>query len=290
MKHHRIRSVALAGVALSLLWAGSVQARAVPDRFCDAVSAQIMILGTYHMANPGLDENNLQADDVLTPRRQGEIEEVTARLERFRPTKIMVEAPRASPATQRDYLAYLSGRRQLTRNEVEQLGFRLGKAMDLPQIYPIDYEMRMSGLRPDEIDDGASAQTRTQTQTAGQTREPTQAASPARARSDEEERLARQTIREFLLNLNDPDRAAEDNARSYMGALVPDDSPALYAGADRLTHWHQRNFRMFSNIIRGTTPGDRVLVIVGAGHLHILRNLALDAPYYCLVEPSSVLS
>jgi hypothetical protein len=32
---------------------------------------------------------------------------------------------------------------------------------------------------------------------------------------------------------------------------------------------------------------DRVLVLVGSGHLTILRQLASAATYYCLVEPSA---
>lgn len=34
---------------------------------------EILVLGTYHMANPGHDIHNLQADDVLSPKRQQEI-------------------------------------------------------------------------------------------------------------------------------------------------------------------------------------------------------------------------
>ena len=31
---------------------------------------QVLVLGTYHMANPGHDIHNMQADDVLLPKRQ----------------------------------------------------------------------------------------------------------------------------------------------------------------------------------------------------------------------------
>jgi hypothetical protein len=34
---------------------------------------EILVLGTYHMANPGHDIHNMQADDVLSPKRQQEI-------------------------------------------------------------------------------------------------------------------------------------------------------------------------------------------------------------------------
>ena len=34
---------------------------------------QILVLGTYHMSNPGRDVHNMQADDILSPKRQQEI-------------------------------------------------------------------------------------------------------------------------------------------------------------------------------------------------------------------------
>jgi hypothetical protein len=49
---------------------------------------EILVLGTYHMANPGHDIHNLQADDVLSPKRQQEIAQLIDVLKRFRPTKI----------------------------------------------------------------------------------------------------------------------------------------------------------------------------------------------------------
>jgi hypothetical protein len=34
---------------------------------------EVMVLGTYHFGNPGLDLNNMKADSVLTPARQREL-------------------------------------------------------------------------------------------------------------------------------------------------------------------------------------------------------------------------
>ncbi len=53
---------------------------------------QILVLGVYHMANPGRDIFNMQADDVLAPKRQVEIAQLIAALKNFHPTKIAVEA------------------------------------------------------------------------------------------------------------------------------------------------------------------------------------------------------
>src|SRR5919201_1751390 len=49
---------------------------------------QILVLGTFHMNNPGRDIHSTQVDDVLAPKRQQEMAELLAVLGRFRPTKI----------------------------------------------------------------------------------------------------------------------------------------------------------------------------------------------------------
>ena len=51
----------------------------------------VMILGTYHMANPGGDAVNFEADDVLAPKKQRELQQLVKPLARFRPTKIAIE-------------------------------------------------------------------------------------------------------------------------------------------------------------------------------------------------------
>src|SRR5215211_6323958 len=55
--------------------------------------AQVLVIGSYHMSNPGLDVVNIKADDVLAPKRQREIEELATKLAAFKPTKVAVEIP-----------------------------------------------------------------------------------------------------------------------------------------------------------------------------------------------------
>ena len=87
--------------------------------------AEVLVLGVYHMANPGRDIFNTQADDVLAPKRQAEIEQVTAALKKFNPTKIVVEGDVFDDRITKNYADYLAGKHELTRNEIEQIGFRL---------------------------------------------------------------------------------------------------------------------------------------------------------------------
>src|SRR5256886_17512461 len=97
---------------------------------------KVMIVGVFHMSNPGHDIHNLKADDVLAPGRQAEIEAVTAALAKFRPTKVAAEWP-ADLVAER-YPKYLAGTLPPSRNEVVQLGFRLAKAARLKTAWGID--------------------------------------------------------------------------------------------------------------------------------------------------------
>jgi len=91
------------------------------------------------MNNPGQDLHNTKADDVLAPKGQAEIDELTAVLARFRPTKIAVEWDAGDQAgLDRVFGEYVAGQRQLTRDERQQVGVRLAKLVGLKKIYAVD--------------------------------------------------------------------------------------------------------------------------------------------------------
>jgi hypothetical protein len=269
----------LAALLLALAAPAAGQARFAPvaaAEDCPADRAPILILGTYHMSNPGLDAHNIEADDVLSPRRQREIEALVAALARFRPTKVMVEAAASSPVTQQRYEQYLAGAHALSRNETEQVGYRLARAAGLGSVIPIDFRMMMSGLTYDEVE--------------LRPRAPAGSGPEAREPSAEELLLRRSSVAEYLIRMNRPERWLADHL-GYMSLFEPEaDNPAIYQRADFYTNWHKRNFRMWANVVRRTErPGDRVFLMVGAGHLAILRGLAQDMPGFCLVEPDGYL-
>ena len=269
---------------------GSVSLAQTPssqvDRYCGPNAAQIMILGTYHFANPGLDGRNVNADNVLTPKRQAELADLANRLAKFRPTKIMVEAPFTDTDVRDRYQRHLKGQYTLTHNETEQIGFRLGKMLGLPRINPVDYEMRMSGLRPDELNHAWRPKPPPAPAGAAVSSPPA-----APQLTEEDLLLRRSTIRETLLRMNRPEQFQADHSRDYLPMLLPKDGPTLYEQSEYLVNWYKRNFRTFTNIARQTDfPSDRVLVITGGGHQKILRDLAIEADYFCLVETIPYLS
>jgi hypothetical protein len=218
------------------------------------------VLGVYHMSNPGRDVVNMQADDVLAPKRQAEIAEVVAVLRKFQPTKIAVEARFNNDATSQRYRDYVVGQHQLTRNETEQIGFRLAKELGHGTVYPVDVDGEFPFPR---LVDYAKANGRAQEFDAlmGETSERVRATNAY---------LASHTVLETLLYLNDDAHVADDVGLYYRQARLGE--PWNWAGADLVSDWFRRNMRIYSNVAQlADSPNERVLVIFGAGHLGWLR-------------------
>src|SRR5258705_11834652 len=87
---------------------------------------EVLVLGTYHMSNPGRDVFNMKADDVLAPKRQREITELIEVLKKFQPTKVAIESDPYGPRVGQ-YADYLAGKRTLTSTDLENLGFPRSK-------------------------------------------------------------------------------------------------------------------------------------------------------------------
>lgn len=241
-------------------------------------AADFLFLGSYHMDNPGRDVHNTKADDVLAGKRQSEIAEVARLVQRYRPTKVFIEAGTASQArVDGEFAASCRGERPLAADEVEQLGYRIACEAGLPGVIAVDW----NGLGP--IRDEASVDYLAAIERAGQQAERERhmrigSADAARA----QQVLDRGTIRDMLLHLNSPAWLAA-NARAYFRIGLYG-TPEEAAGANWMMLWFGRNQRIFNNIVRRTEPGDRVLVVYGAGHGNLLRQLAVDSGYFRLQD------
>ena len=226
-----------------------------------AKRAEVLVLGTYHMANPGHDVFNVQVDDVLAPARQKQIAELIEVLKKFKPTKIAIEADFDSDVVPKRYADYLAGKHELTRNEIEQIGFRLAKEMGHKTVYPADADGDFLWQR---VQNYAKA--------TGQTAVIDQVANGGwgvRVK-EENEYLKSHTVLEALRQLNSDETVTRDVG--YYFTLAHLGEPGDYAGPDLLTEWYRRNIKIFNNVTKLiTAPDERVLVIFGSGHLGWLR-------------------
>ena len=248
---------AAAALLASLIPALPVAAQ-VPDT---AERAEVLVLGTYHFANPGQDVVKTEVAEVLSAEKQAEIRAVVESLARFRPTKVAVERePDGAPRLDSLYRAYRAGEHELARSESQQLGFRLAARFEHPRVYPIDHggafpfgEVMAYARAHDSafvafVDDEL-----------------------ARMTVEMNRRQRELTVGEILRLKNDPEQLADDHGLYMRFAAVG--AGDGYVGAELVSAWYERNIHIFANLQRITEPGDRVLVIFGAGHAPILREL-----------------
>jgi hypothetical protein len=220
---------------------------------------EILILGTYHMANPGHDLYNMQADDVLSAKRQSEIAELMEVLKKFHPTKIAIEGDVDGDRAKR-YENYLAGNYQLTRNEIDQIGYRLAKELGHKAIYPVDVDGDFPMQR---VIDYAKATGKSQQLDASMAKFGDEV-------KEQDSFLKSHSVLETLEFMNSDEHAAHDVGIYY--EIAPLGESGDYAGPDLLAKWFERNIRIYSNIRKlADSPNDRILVIYGAGHLGWLR-------------------
>lgn len=239
----------------------------------------LLVLGTSHFANPGRDLVNVEVDDVLSERRQREIKLVVEELSRFRPTHVAVEVdPAHQAALDTRYQDYLEGRYELGRNEVFQLGFRLAAAAGLERVIAIDADINSPG---DKEDYNWYAYAKEH--------DPDRLARLSEPDDSSVIRLGEQSIGQWLRELNTPEALAASHQVYFDIALIGDEE--RHVGANWVGYWYARNLKIFEKLARLTgRPDDRIVVVYGAGHGHLLRQFAVESRAFRLVDVEDVLS
>lgn len=248
---------------LSLLLAGCLAAipalslAAVPEE-----KAQVLVMGSFHFANPGLDAVKSPVIDVMAADAQAWLETLATRIAAFAPTDVLVECPAEAQAElEASLAAYREGAYTLQVNETDQIGLRVAAAAGAERVTCFDQRdvhweggKLMSFL--EEHDPAALAQVQ-------------------KAIGELSEREAREhttlPLGELLRLANSPERDRQNKNLYLMTNAV--DAGNTYAGADAAASWWRRNFHMYANVQAAAQPGRRVFVLAGAGHTAVIRDL-----------------
>lgn len=263
---------------------------------CQPEHVRVMLLGTYHMDNPGLDVAQIDIDDVLAPERQEEIQSVIRALAEWNPDRVTVERPyNRGENVNSLYEEYRSGkksycteetiepphpaRNELTtecRSEVIQLGFRLADRLDHEQVYPIDYPLDIANEEYEHLADRGF--------------EPDEKVSFDQIDVDDVERriteqIATSTISEYLVWENQEAQLSREYEFLFGEYLRWGDGDN-FGGPKLIAKWYDRNLRMMHNLWRTIETGDkRLILVVGSSHVKVLRDLLENTPMFCPVSP-----
>ena len=252
-----------------------------------APPARVLLLGTFHFRDAGLDNYKPVHDvDALSPRRQDEIEELVRCLGAYRPTRIGVEAREDSrDRLRRELTAYRAGDFELPSDELYQLGFRLAVARELDELEPIDVAGRWYDPYVDP-DEWAAAHGQEATLQASEA--PWEGYYTALYTWRDRIKTER-TLREHLLDINREEALLESHGHYLIGSFKAGRGDE-YPGVDAKIGWYSRNLRIFANLLRVIAgPDDRLLVIIGSGHVPILRHAVRASPQVELVEVGAYL-
>ena len=272
---------ALALLALPIACVTLPESTAAPVAKAD--TAQVMVLGTWHMSNPGADIVNMEADDVLAPARQAELEDLARRLAAFQPTAIMVETVSKRPdMLDAGYLAFTPDELKTDRNEITQIAYRLAHDLGIDRVYGID-------VREGEIDFFPFGNVQTFEAANGLDLTGPMIADVQAKAAQFAEAQKTNTISQLLVLENDPAQLTAMHNAFYYGLLELADAEAQ-PGAALNYGWYARNALTFSKLAAVTEPGDRAIILYGSGHAYSLRHFPESAPGFSLVEPRPYLA
>jgi hypothetical protein len=279
----------LSTIPLLLAWASIPAVLAQESRptgfpaACAPDEVRVMLLGTHHFQGSSQDAVSGERENMLTPARQAELEDLAVRLARWAPEQIMVEAPFGlSDSVTARFRRYVADRGvSMRQDEVVQVGFRLARRLGHPTVYPIDYLMSpdfdsltpLLQRRPDLVRRRDSVLSELRAEVAAQGSSESQP-----------------TVVELLRAANEEAALRGGNSRSMFGSWLRAGEGTNLGGPHLLARWYERNIYMAHYLTRSLLPGTRrVLVLIGAGHVPPLRNILDESPELCPVSPLPLL-
>lgn len=267
----------LLGAMLALVAAGAASAQ-------EPAPIEVMIVGTYHMDNPGLDLANVKADDVLKPQRQKELEALAAAFAEFKPTKIVVERIAKTPELlDHRYAEFTPADLGKNRDERYQVAYRLAHRLGFKTVYAIDEDPGAG--EPDYFPFGKVVEW---AKTNGAEPKLNAALDEVKAEVAKITELqATHSIASVLADLNRPEK--DEHAQAWHYRVLAYGDTDKQPGADLNAMWYLRNAKIFAKMMTVAKPGDRLLVVYGSGHNYWLRHFAKTTPGFRNVDPTPYL-
>jgi len=253
------------------------------DKFPDKI--RVILLGTFHYGATS-DRNSTPFADLFSPKRQKELIELVASLQKVHPSKVFVESPPANQAKY-DSLYSLYKKNELTdtnilRNEIVQIGFRLANSANLPAPVCVDYRQELPYDAMEKFEKGIGSDTTIQFP-------PFFSIPYPFTDSTKKLSLKKMSLSEYYVPFNDLYHRQQnefDYLHYGLGYGYKDD----YTGTEFTASWYNRNLKILTNIFRSLQPTDKCIVVVfGMAHTNTLRQFFENHPSFEIVELDKVL-
>ncbi|WP_079707781.1 DUF5694 domain-containing protein [Paraliobacillus ryukyuensis] len=234
---------------------------------------KVMILGTFHMrSTPDLHRASL--DNLLSPERQQEIQEVVDGIKQFKPTKIALEVTKDQDHTLNEaYQSYRNGQLDLEVDETHQFGFQAAVALNHTKVYAVDWMENVGNKGIGEVVEWAKTEQPDLFQWLDQTY-----ISPLHLELNEG------SVKTLIRKLNDVS-FIKKNHEMYMH-LARIGKGTNYVGIDWVRWWYQRNLIMYANLTKITGTTDRTVLVVGSAHVYLIRQFLQKSGLFDVVSTS----
>lgn len=262
-----------------------------PDLFIGKHKAEAAILGVFHFDNPGQDSYKKKYPyEILSEKRQIELNNLVNDLAQYNPTKILIEVARkeADSIYNVRYTKFLNGEFDISneRDERYQIAFRLAKKLGHKKIYAADARATKwfgVDIDWDNYDEDEYLKSLGQY-------EKTQRYDYDKMYEFKDSLKTTTTLNEHLRFLNNPGNSLKSH-QAYLTVNALIGAGDLYIGADGLARWYQRNFKIFANAydITDFSKKEKILLIYGSGHVWQLRQLLTDSPDFEYIEINNYL-
>ena len=273
----------LLALVASLSVAACTTASPVEETTTQPDAVQIMVIGAFHMGNPGQDVANAEVDNMLTDERQAEIAAVADALAAFKPTAVAVERITEAPDyIDPKYQAFTPDMLSENADERYQIAYRLANEAGVTRVYGIDEQP--SDGEPDYFPFDALMAHAEETGQAEALQG--QIADIQQLMADFSATQKDNSVAEMLLMFNSDGPLSSPD---FYYRTFTYDRGETQPGAELQAYWFMRNAKIFSKLAQVTKPGDRVVVVYGAGHKFWLDHFAENTPGYALIDPAPYL-
>lgn len=252
------------------------------DKVSENNIPKIAILGVFHFSNPGFDVvKQKHVKEILSIQGQNEIETLLDYLEKFQPTKILLEWDvKKDSLLNRRYEEYMNNKFQLQENEIYQIGFKLARRLGHTKLWAVDSPMWFAEERDSLLFDESYCSLYPL---------PYRHNYDSFYEEDDSLKIAL-PLRNYLKYLNSTDiqqKMHQIYLTKYANVGVRDS----YVGVNVVSNWYKRNLKIYANIcsITDYKSEERLLVIIGAGHVHLLNQFLDDSPDYKVVSITDLL-
>nr|WP_294785114.1 DUF5694 domain-containing protein [uncultured Flavobacterium sp.] len=241
---------------------------------------QVLLVGTFHYANPGLDVAQFKAFDIISEKSQKELESMSDKIKKFGPDKIFVEWEFSKQADlDKFYNKKTDSLFKNNKNEITQLALRTAKKLNHKKLYGMNaytsfpYDSLMMSMEKANQKDLMKRNNE----------------STKKFEKDHNERITKSSLQDMMLYYNTK-QFENENIQWYLEIANRAGNPDDFTGPSLVANWYKRNLIMYSLIQKLTESTDnKIMILVGAGHAALIREYIAHDPTFELVELSSVL-